>query len=82
MLDLIWQVKIRRKISPLDKDKSKKKYTKGEKQEKSFAQKKGHGNNIICNVRGKPGELASNCPLKQEIAMKNWFVKIGKELYK
>ena len=37
---------------------------------------------MVCNVCGKPDELASNCPLKQEILRKNWFIKTGKELYK
>ena len=26
--------------------------------------------------------LRANCPLKQEIPMKNWFIKTGKEIYK
>ena len=80
MVDVMRQVKVRKKTSPSDEEKSKKKSTEAVKQEKSFAQNKGDG--IICNVCGKPGELASNCPLKQEIAMKNWFVKTGKVLYK
>ena len=80
MVDVMQQVKIRWKTSPSDEDKSKKKSTEGVKQEKSFAQNKGDG--IICNVCGKPGELDSNCSLKQEISMKHWFLKTGKELYK
>ena len=74
------KVKIRQNTSPSNDGKSKKKSTKGVKQKKSFTQNKGYG--IICNVCGKAGELASNFPLKQEIAMKNWFVQTGKELYK
>ena len=69
MFDVMRQVKISRKKSP-DKgksDKDKKKNTEV-KSKKSFVQKK--GDEIICNVCGKPGELASNCPLKQEIPMK------------
>ena len=50
------------------------------KQEESFVPYKGDG--IICNICGKPGELASNCSLKQQIDMKNWFLKTGKELFK
>ena len=61
MVDVMQQVKIRWKTSPSDEDKSKKKSTEGVKQEKGFAQNKGDG--IICNVCGKPGELASNCSL-------------------
>ena len=40
------------------------------------------GKGIICNFCAKPDELASNCPLKQEILMKNWYIKTGKEIHK
>ena len=80
MVDVMRHVKVRQNTSPSNEEKSKKKSTDAVKQRKSFAQNKGDG--IICNVCGKPGELSSNCPMKWEISMKNWFVKTGRELYK
>ena len=44
---------------------------------KLFAQR----TETVCNVCGKPDELASNCPLKKESEMKNWYISNGKVLF-
>ena len=64
MVDIMKQVKISRKKTSPDKGKSKidKKKNLDVKSKKYFVQQKGDG--IIYNFCRKPGELASNCPLK------------------
>ena len=71
MVDLMEQVKFRKKISPnKNKDKDKDKKKEDTKIKKSLAKKK---DGMIYNIFGKPGELARNCPLKKYIHFKKWY---------
>ena len=79
MVDVMRQVKVSPCKKSADKDKSESKQKSSDvTTEKSFAQEK--WDLILCNVCGKPGELASNCPMKLEFPMGKWFNKTGKTI--
>ena len=81
MVDVTRQFKVKttskKKFSPSDQYKSDGKTDVKVKSEKRFAQ----SIQIICNVCVKPDELFSNCPLKKEFLIKNWYITTGKVLF-
>ena len=70
MADVMRQVKVITRKKSLEKGKSElaMKRNTEVKSEKNFLQRKGDG--ILCNICGKPGELAKNCTLKMDIPIK------------